>query len=193
MAGALITVKIEDPKVLDKLAAIRARTENMRPAWKLVGQTILQSIKERFGRHGPAPDGTPWEAVTSRYAAWKSRKRKDPGNILIFSSDLLKSINARPESDGVTIGTNVVYAAIHQFGGTVQKKERQGTVYFRQNQRTGKVGRKFVKKGKSNYAEDVTIGAHMVRIPPRPYLGVTEDDLRRVAVALGKYILTGEV
>jgi len=192
MSGALITGKIEDRGVLEKLAAIRARTENMRPVWADIGQIILESIQRNFREHR-APDGTPWQPVSAAYARWKSSKGKSPGNILNLKGLLQKLIHTTVASDSVTIGTNVVYAAIHQFGGEIKKKERKSTVYFHRNERTGEVGRKFVKRGKSNYAEDVTIGEHSITMPPRPYLGATEDDWRRVAVALRKYIVTGEV
>jgi len=191
MAGALITGTIEDRGVLEKLAAIQARAENMRPVWAEVGQIILESIQRNFQQRR-APDGTPWQPVSAAYARWKSSKGKSPGNILNLNGLLQNSIHTTVASDSVTIGTNVPYAAIHQFGGEIKKKERKSTVYFHRNERTGEVGRKFVEKSKSNFAQDVAIGEHTITMPKRPFLGARQEDWGRIATALQKYIVTGE-
>ena len=67
-------------------------------------------------------------------------------------------------------GTSVPYiAAIQEFGGSFKREARTQTVYFRQNQKTGEIGNRFVKKSKSNFSQDVDVGEHTVTIPSRPF------------------------
>ena len=68
-------------------------------------------------------------------------------------------------------GTPVAYiAAVNEFGGTIEAKERQQTIY----RSVGKDGTllksgKFVKQSKSNYETTHKVKAHTITIPPRPY------------------------
>ncbi|MGP2516376.1 hypothetical protein [Yersinia sp. 2545 StPb PI] len=67
-------------------------------------------------------------------------------------------------------GTSVpMVAAVNEFGGSIDIPERTQDLEFNQNSRTGEVGRKFTKKGKGNFVQTVTIPAHTITIPPRPY------------------------
>lgn len=140
-----------------------------------------------------APDGTPWKDVSPAYARWKSKKGYSPGNILILRGRLMQSIHADPAADSVTIGTNVVYAAIHQFGGSINVGGRSQTLAhdasgkFMSRKQAGR------RKSGSTRVSFATIGEHAVDMPARPFLGAREDDWRRVAVALQKYIITGEL
>lgn len=75
------------------------------------------------------------------------------------------------------IGTNVVYAAIHQFGGTINMPARSQLSYFKQDKR-GSVGRLFVRKDASNYAQWHTRGASSIDMPPRPFLPFANGKLQ---------------
>ncbi len=77
-------------------------------------------------------------------------------------------------------GTPVpLVAATHEFGGKIKIDERTQDLYFQE--KNGMVGNRFVKKGRSNFAQTVTIPAHVVLIPPRPFFR------RMIAVNSGKW------
>lgn len=83
------------------------------------------------------------------------------------------------------------YAAVNEYGGTINIPARQQTLYFKQN-RDGTVGARFVRKETSNFAQDVTIPAHSVTIPPRPFM---RNTIKREKDAwtrdLGKLLMDG--
>jgi phage gpG-like protein len=58
------------------------------------------------------------------------------------------------------VGTNVKYAAIHEFGGIIRPKKEGGLLVFSQGRRNEKTGR---------FQRDV-IFAKSVKIPARPYM-----------------------
>jgi hypothetical protein len=68
-------------------------------------------------------------------------------------------------------GTSVPYiAAIQEFGATVQHPPRQTTIYRKVNARGELLrGGRFVKRSQSNYATEHEVGAHITKIPPRPF------------------------
>ena len=61
-----------------------------------------------------------------------------------------------------------------EFGATVEVPERTQTLYFKRN-RDGTVGNRFVRKDKSDFAQDVTVGGHTITIPARPFMRSTVE------------------
>ena len=57
---------------------------------------------------------------------------------------------------------------------TVEVPERTQTLYFKRN-RDGTVGNRFVRKDKSDFAQDVTVGGHTITIPARPFMRSTVE------------------
>jgi len=67
-------------------------------------------------------------------------------------------------------GTPVpVVAAVNEFGGTIDIPERKQDLHFKYDERTGDVGHRFVRANKANFVQSVTVPAHKITIPPRPY------------------------
>jgi phage virion morphogenesis protein len=137
-----------------------------------IGQTLVAATDLAF-RSQKDPWGQAWKPLAASTLRGR-RKGKGSGSdkILRDTGRLSNSITYRAERASVQVGTNVIYAAIHQFGGSIDVAARNATVYFRQNKRTGEEGNRFVRKSKSNFAQDVTIGAHKITIPARPFLPV---------------------
>lgn len=164
MSGALIEVKIDDKEVRDLLSRIAAKTGNLTPAMKIIGEIVVRSVKENF-RQGGRPEK--WKPLSQRtlhgvvgkkgykksgeLRAGSVRRLKDR-KILVASKRLMDSISYKEEKDKVTIGTNVVYGALHQFGG--------------------KAGR-----GKK------------VNVPERPFLMVQDEDWPAIKEALEDYLM----
>jgi phage gpG-like protein len=74
--------------------------------------------------------------------------------------------------------TDVDYAEIHNEGGTINKKGSEKVLHFKAkgaNIATRQMYGTFAKKGKSDYAQKVKIGAHDIYIPQRQYMGQTKE------------------
>lgn len=87
------------------------------PLFQEIGEIVMTSVQENFEEHH-APDGTPWEPLSPAYAEWKRRygQGRSADDILVLNRILMGSIHPEPHRDRVEIGTNVIYAAVHQFG-----------------------------------------------------------------------------
>lgn len=79
-------------------------------AWAVV---LKSGAQLRF-RAQAGPDGQAWK---------KSRRTEGGGQTLSLTRRLRNSITSAYSGTTATVGTNVVYAAIHQFGGTIRAKK----------------------------------------------------------------------
>lgn len=70
--------------------------------------------RRRISDEQETPDGEPWQAWSANYAA----TRHGGQALLQGDGNLVDSITSEIEGDEALIGSNLVYAAIHQFGGT---------------------------------------------------------------------------
>ncbi len=185
-AGIDLEIKHED--VRDLLERFLSRFANLRPATALIGQNVTESVQRNFEEHR-SPEGEPWEELSPKYRRWKVRKGHNAENILILDNHLARSVHPEPTGDDVRIGTDMIYGRIHQLGGTIERKASTRTLYFKIDKKTGKVGDRFVKKARSDFAQDVEVKEHAIEIPARPYLGVRAEDWPKIVEALLNYLL----
>jgi phage virion morphogenesis protein len=162
-----ITIKMDGADaVRERLREISARMSNMSPIMKAIGDRVVEQTKRRFNAGGPAPDGTPW-------AAPKAKNPKRRGTLRV-TDHLRDSIRYQMiGNNAVAIGTNKVYAAIHQLGGRTaehiirpRNKKALKTPYglFKQVRHPGSV------------------------IPARPFLGLSEANSNEIISIINEYI-----
>lgn len=149
---------------------------------------ILFSTQRRFETE-TGPDGQAWKPLAKRTTLRKIRGgRRGSLNMLRLSTRLYRSLVQASDATSAEVGTNVIYAAIHQFGGTIQLFARSQKATFKKL-RGGR--QRFVKRGtKGGIERAITIGEHSVTIPARPYLGFSSVDIAEME-AIGQQYLTG--
>jgi len=180
MAGTRITATVDDAEVLAMLARKAQPPGSDLP--NRLGEYLQSSTQDRFKTQS-APDGTPWRPLQPRYAR---RKKYAKDKILTLDGYLGSGIHYQVTGDAeVEVGSNSKYAAIHQFGGTIEKPARQATVRYR-----SEAGRILFASKKELQATErqVTIPAHQVEMPARPFLGISAEDDQRI-----REIITGWV
>jgi len=106
MAG--ITYELESHEVDQALASLEAFAANPQPLLAEIGEIVLSQGQDSFENQA-APDGTPW--IPSQ------RVEQHGGQTLVDKGQLLASLGMEVLPDSVMVGTNKVYAAIHQVGG----------------------------------------------------------------------------
>jgi phage virion morphogenesis protein len=121
----VITVDTEGlDEVQSLLRAMLERTGNLSPILKAIGETLIESTKERFAT-STAPDGSRWKPNSpATIAAWLARhsakggwtaEEKKPliGETRMLSTTITYQV---PNPFTVMIGSPMVYAATHQKG-----------------------------------------------------------------------------
>lgn len=126
MSGVTLTFDAQD--ALNRLWD--ARTEMMRPAPLLrsMGERLLEFHQQRFTEQ-TSPEGVPWQELSARY---RKHKRKNADKVLTRDGYLHNTLRWQVNADELLFGTNRVYGAIHQFGGTIEIAARSQQAYYRQ-------------------------------------------------------------
>ncbi|WP_258232003.1 phage virion morphogenesis protein [Klebsiella pneumoniae] len=139
MSGVTLTFDAQD--ALNRLWDVR--TEMMRPAPLLrsMGERLLEFHQQRFTEQ-TSPEGVPWQELSARY---RKRKRKNADKVLTRDGYLRNTLRWQVNADELLFGTDRVYGAIHQFGGTIEIAARSQQAYYRQK-KNGKVASQFVRK-----------------------------------------------
>ncbi len=133
---------------LENLGEVNLKTLN-----GVIGQDLRRTTLQRF-RTQSDPEGKKW--AESRSAS------EDGRNVLTDTARLKNSIRVKSSAKGVAVGTNTIYARTHQLGA----KDRVISA---------KNGKKLKFKANGNW---VSKGSVKITIPARPFLGISEDDLR---------------
>lgn len=156
MAGITFTVEIDEAALAESLVDLVDRMERPLGFYKLVGDYLEgHAIKRNFDTE-TAPDGTPWASL--RPATLKRREKAGltSTKILNATGTMRSHINARPESDHVSVGVPDDQAAVMQFGAA-----------------QGAFGA-FI--GKDKLGRDHFHHMPWGDIPARPFLGLSTDD-----------------
>ncbi len=161
MTGASISVTINDAGVRRAFDTLSRLMTNTRPVMAAIGTELVASTHMRFVSQKD-PDGQPWHILNTEYAKDKRNSR-----ILTESGRLRDSINSRPGNDHVLVGTNVIYAAPHQFGAVIVPKSASH-LFFR-------IGGEMV-------------AAKKVTLPARPFLGISSDDQTAIAEIVFEFV-----
>ena len=115
--SAAVEVSVSSPELAGLDARIRALAHGLqdnRPMFDSLGAELVSQAQKRIEEKGPAPDGVPWEPWKPKYA----KTRHANQSLLRGEGDLLASLMHAVGRDYVEAGSNLVYAALQQLGGT---------------------------------------------------------------------------
>ncbi len=114
MAGASqpIDINVDDQDVKAALNALLARIGDLQPAFRDLGEALLNSTRARFSSQ-TAPDGSPWKALSPAY---QKRKKQNKDKILTLYGILSGTLDYQVSPAELLVGTPLLYGATHQFG-----------------------------------------------------------------------------
>lgn len=152
----MIDIELPYDHIIEQLRRLVGRLENRRELMGRLAGVMHRAVEDNFEAEGrPA-----WQALHPGTTAARRKAGKD-GKILQRDGALAASITPFHDDTQAVVGTNVAYAAIHQFGGQTKPhviKPRYkralafGGVIVRQVQHPGS------------------------KIPARPFLVLTPED-----------------
>ena len=152
-----------------------------------IGEALLTSTRDRAAREVD-PSGNAWAPLSPRYKKLKDKKRPGVPRLKFDNHMLGDQLSHQVINNDLFVGTNAKYGAIHQFGGSIQIAARSQLMGFHQDKRTGEVGNRFASRKKANFEQWATLPAHEIKMPARPWLGLsTEDDAEALAI-LGDHL-----
>lgn len=194
---------------VDSSRAIMAATRfarNLRGKQKLllqIGLLMLSSVRRTFREQG-VPAGS-WAPLSPNTIKRNPKVYGRGHKLLVMSGRLLNSIGVETRGeDSVVIGTNLKYAAVHQFGsrdfgfGARTEAQLNAVVNVRAHSYarlsaelgTGKLNRRKRRIEGPRNSKMVSVIAHQrhQNIPPRPYLVFRPEDPGRIAVLAKRFV-----
>lgn len=156
---AMIKITIDDKEVQSLLNSLSRKVTDMSPLMRQIANIMHNdAVEKNFEQEGRPK--------------WKPSKRaqKQGGKTLQDTGQLAASISQQYTSNSAVVGTNKKYAAIHQFGGTIQIPARDRILHFKTYTKGKFKGRTlFARNNKrATYGMKVHIKAYKVTMPPRP-------------------------
>jgi len=107
-----INVTINDANLRQYFSELKSKGLNPQPLLEQLGGIIQDAVADNFDQQG-RPAWTPLKATTIK----DRNKHGYNGPILQNTGKLKRSITRKVTTNYVTVGTNLEYAAIHNFGG----------------------------------------------------------------------------
>lgn len=108
MTGISISIGADFSAINEVFIALERAPSDMTDVFDEIGLMLVESTQDRFDE-GVDPDGVAWEP-SQRALANGDKTLYDRGH-------LHDSITYIPSSDSLEVGSNMIYAAIHQLGG----------------------------------------------------------------------------
>lgn len=144
---------LDDLQVISAFDYAATASEDLFKLMDAIGRVLVNGAVERIGVTNVDPDGVAWPESL--------RVKEHGGKTLHDSGRLMRSITSAPESRQVMVGSNLIYAGVHQTGATIRAKTAGGLHFTLAN------------------GEAVTVGS--VTIPRRSYLGVSRGEVETIS------------
>lgn len=159
MSGASFTFRVTGSDQIERqMAALVAAGEDLTEFNQAFGLILESNTLDRFDRE-TAPDGSAWKK--------SARAKAEGGKTLTDTARLKGSIASAGDAREIRVGSNVVYAAIHQLG-------------FNGSQKVGahkrRITQAFGRRLKSPVEVIVPNFTRTMNMPARAYLGIGAED-----------------
>lgn len=164
MTGVAIRIDVEGREAT--VAVLReaiAQTDDKRGLHDAIGASLVLSTQQRFEREED-PDGNPWPASL--------RNTLFGGRTLTDTARLVQSITHLATDDRVEVGTNAVYAAIHQHGGTIRPRVADKLTF--------------------RLPGGGFVSVDEVEMPRRAFLGLDDDDDAEIRALVADWLVSVE-
>lgn len=172
MSGITVTVRLDDIAAQAAVDRLAHGAGDLTDLMDQIGAVLVAGAVERISSTNVAPDGAAWPKSL--------RAQLSKGKTLHDTGALMRSITEEPGSDHVRVGSNMIYAAVHQEGAA------QGQFGARMG-----MTKPSEKRPKSQrYFFHLPWGD----IPARPYLGISEGeaaDIEDLSAAWFNALLSG--
>lgn len=162
----MIELKFDETRVTEQFNKLMAGVKNAAPLMRIIAGDMMDEVEDNFRSEGRPK----W--LGFKYTP--SAKRGGSGaKLLQDSGQLASSIQEHSSNDTAAVGTNKVYAAIHQFGGKTKPH-----IIKPRNKKALAFGGRVVK----------SVNHPGSNIPARPFLSITPGGEQKILSHTSQYL-----
>ena len=155
-----LNINLLDLGTVQALDGLTDLDNDLTPLMDNIGARLEQSARTRIESTNFGPDGSPWPQ--------SMRAVEDGGRTLFESGRLAASLTHEADRREARIGSNLIYAGVHQSGATITPTSGRALQFQLAN------------------GQFVTVGK--VTIPARPYLGISETDELEIGELVSDFV-----
>ena len=159
-----LDIQVFDREVMDLFRYMIQAGSDLSPVTRDIADVLAAGIELAFDREADPNTGAKWKPLHAMTIAERLVAGNWPGKILQRSGHLVSSVAPDSGPDFAAAGTNVIYAAMQNFGGRITPK-----------------------KGKALAFGGGFFGA--VVIPARHFAGIWPESLTEIDDLLSRYVL----
>lgn len=176
---ARVSIEMDSGPVTAALGRLSREIDDLTPVFAEIGGYLETSVLRRFERE-EGPGGEQWLP--------SARAQARGGMTLTDTGRLRQSITHSAGPDEVTVGTNVMYAAIHQLGGDIEREARRQTLAFDARGRFEARAASRARRGGATRIAIAEIGESTITIPARPFLGIDNADAAAITEIVADHL-----
>ncbi|GAB4327357.1 MAG: hypothetical protein Kow0037_00840 [Calditrichia bacterium] len=154
---------------------------NLQPLMQNIAGIMHHAVEENFEKQGRPP----WPALAKSTIRQRKKRGTWPGKILQQSGQLAASVYQKATANTAVVGTNKQYAAAQQLGALIRRAPRSA-LYIHNRYKKGKNKGRFKKGTRSG--RGFSYGTHTIRIPPRPFLQLSNSEIEQIEQTIGQYL-----
>lgn len=171
----MLSVTVDDAKIKDMLQRLSQRMSNMTPVMRDIGQELKSDSMANFkGQH--APDGTPWQPLTMATRIGRATRLSSGKGIYTKKGAMRKGAQRIIASANALIDTGVLRASVN----VLETTSSSVTVGSR------------IKYAAIHQFGGITGRGKKVRIPARPFIGMSESAKRNIIDRINAYVGTNQ-
>lgn len=166
MKDGFAKIDVNDRQIAAALKTLEMRLSDLKPAMRGIAGALARQTEVNFAMQGRPK----WAPLRN------PPERRRQGMILQDTGRLAASVITQVESRRAIIGSNLIYAAPHQFGAAIKQPARQQFARFKGNRFAklrGKDGSIGAKRG--TRVGVLNIGERTINVEARPFLPVEPD------------------
>lgn len=166
--------EFKSPEIIEQL---KQRLNNKSNLMLAIAETIRVAVLKNIETEG-SRIGKPWQRLSPQTIKNRQEKGYWPGKILQRTGQLKRSIVSGYGEDYAQVSTNIIYAAIQNYGGIIH---RSSLKTFLRKKREGKDAKKSNRNKMSS-----------IRIPARPFMQMNNDDIEKIKQKIIKALIRKE-
>lgn len=161
--------EFKSPEIIELL---KQKLKNNSTLMLSIAESMRVAVLKNFETEGGRIK--PWQRLAHKTIEQRKNKGYWPGKILQRTGQLKRSIISSAGDDYAQVSTNLIYAAIHNYGGVIHRSSIK--TYIRK-----KSEGKTAKKPATNKMSSI-------RIPARPFMMLSDRDIENLKRKVLKYI-----